>query len=66
MQASAHLVVSLTYFGVSPWSILVPDQIKMEKRAGRIIQEFKDLVFPADYVPGAKRKVIIPFLSVEQ
>ena len=29
----------------------------MERRAGRILEEFKDLVFPADYEPGAKRRV---------
>jgi hypothetical protein len=27
----------------------------MTKRAGKIIEEFKDLVFPAGYEPGKKR-----------
>ncbi|GFS25608.1 X-ray repair cross-complementing protein 5-like [Elysia marginata] len=26
------------------------------KRAGKVLDEFKDLVYPADYVPGKKRK----------
>ena len=32
----------------------------MAKRAGKALGDFKDLVFPEGYVPGAgKRKVII-------
>ncbi|XP_067655982.1 X-ray repair cross-complementing protein 6-like [Haliotis asinina] len=33
-----------------------PNDEKMRKRAGQTIEDFKDLVFPEDYVPGAKRK----------
>lgn len=34
----------------------MPNEKGMEKRAGKIIQEFKDLIFPDGYEPGAKRK----------
>ncbi|XP_050410983.1 X-ray repair cross-complementing protein 5 isoform X2 [Patella vulgata] len=34
----------------------MPYKENVQKRAGRIIDDFKDLVFPADYVPVAKRK----------
>lgn len=34
----------------------LPDEEKIQKRAGDVIEKFKDLVFPSDYVPGAKRK----------
>ncbi|XP_052799774.1 X-ray repair cross-complementing protein 5-like [Mya arenaria] len=34
----------------------LPDEDRIKKRAGSAITEFKDLVFPADYNPGAKRK----------
>ena len=37
----------------------VPDDEKMGKRAGKLLEEFKDLVFPADYTPGVKRKVVL-------
>lgn len=36
----------------------VPDEDRIDRRAGLIMQEFKDVVFSADYQPGAKRKVI--------
>ena len=29
----------------------------MDKRAGSLMEEFKDLVFPDGYVPGAKKRV---------
>jgi len=35
----------------------VPDEDRIDRRAGLIVQEFKSLVFSADYQPGAKRKV---------
>ena len=35
--------------------ISVPDDQGMTKRAGKIIEEFKDLVFPPGYEPGKKR-----------
>ena len=35
----------------------VPNEKRMYKKAGRIIEEFKDLVFPEAYVPGVKRRV---------
>lgn len=35
----------------------MPDDKRIEKRAGEAVQNFKDLVFPDDYNPGAKRKV---------
>lgn len=38
---------------------LVPDEERMKKQAGEAISNFKDLVFPADYTPGSKRKVLI-------
>jgi len=41
----------------APTDFTLPDEEKIEKRAGKISQEFKDLIFPSDYVPGAKRKV---------
>jgi len=37
--------------------IVVPDEDRIDRRAGLIVQEFKSLVFSADYQPGAKRKV---------
>ena len=36
---------------------LVPDEEKIDKRAGKLAQEFKNLVFPENYIPGSKRKV---------
>ena len=41
------------------WDVAaVPDEEKIEKRAGKISKEFSDLVFPEGYQPGAgKRKV---------
>ncbi|XP_041366817.1 X-ray repair cross-complementing protein 6-like [Gigantopelta aegis] len=36
----------------------LPNETKMAKRAGKSIDEFKDLVFPADYVPGAKKRAV--------
>ena len=39
--------------------ITVPDEDRMAKRAGKALGDFKDLVFPEGYVPGAgKRKVV--------
>ncbi|XP_064600054.1 X-ray repair cross-complementing protein 5-like [Liolophura sinensis] len=32
-----------------------PDVKRMEKRAGKVMEDFSDLVFPDGYVPGAKR-----------
>ena len=40
----------------SPFS--VPCVEDVTKRAGRVLDEFKDLVYPADYVPGQKRKQV--------
>ncbi|CAG2236472.1 G22P1 [Mytilus edulis] len=34
----------------------MPNDAGMTKRAGKLIDEFKDLVFPAGYEPGKKRK----------
>ncbi|XP_052229441.1 X-ray repair cross-complementing protein 5-like isoform X2 [Dreissena polymorpha] len=34
----------------------LPDEDKIRKRAGEAITCFRDLVFPSDYNPGAKRK----------
>lgn len=34
----------------------MPNEQGMTKRAGKIIEEFKDLVFPSGYEPGKKRK----------
>jgi len=42
----------------------VPDENRIDKRAGLIVQEFKSLMFSADYQPGAKRKVIFNCVSV--
>ena len=36
---------------------LVPDIDRIDKRAGALMQEFKDLVYPEHYVPGAKKRV---------
>jgi len=41
----------------------VPDEEKIEKRAGKIAEEFKALVFPDGYQPGSKRKVRAFFLK---
>ena len=35
----------------------MPNDEKMQKRAGKLLEEFKDLVFPEGYTPGVKRKV---------
>ena len=35
----------------------VPNEEKMTKRAGKLVDEFKELVFPVGYTPGVKRKV---------
>ena len=35
----------------------VPNEEKMTKRAGKLVEEFKELVFPVGYTPGVKRKV---------
>ena len=35
----------------------MPNDERMTKRAGKVIEEFKDLVFPAGYEPGAKKRV---------
>lgn len=34
----------------------LPDEERIKKRAGDAIEQFKDLVFPAGYAPGTKRK----------
>ncbi|KAK3104193.1 hypothetical protein FSP39_025165 [Pinctada imbricata] len=34
----------------------MPNDEKMLKRAGKVIEEFKDLVFPAGYEPGSKKR----------
>ncbi|ESO97963.1 hypothetical protein LOTGIDRAFT_182021 [Lottia gigantea] len=34
----------------------MPNEAGIQKRAGKIMDEFKDLVFPPDYEPGVKRK----------
>lgn len=36
--------------------LTTPDVERIDRRAGKLIQEFKDLVFPDGYVPGAKRR----------
>ncbi|CAH1785312.1 unnamed protein product [Owenia fusiformis] len=36
--------------------LTLPDERGITKRAGKIIEEFKELVFPEGYTPGAKRK----------
>ncbi len=38
----------------------VPNEEKMTKRAGKLVDEFKELVFPVGYTPGVKRKVGLP------
>lgn len=35
----------------------------MLKRAGEAIDNFKDMVFPSGYEPGAKKRVISEFLD---
>lgn len=44
----------------------LPDDEKMGKRAGKLLEEFKDLVFPADYTPGVKRKAETVDVDVQQ
>jgi len=41
---------------------IVPEEDRIDKRAGIIVQEFKSLMFSADYQPGSKRKVIFSFV----
>ena len=42
----------------------MPNEAGMTKRAGKLIDEFKDLVFPAGYEPGKKRVLIFLFKAV--
>lgn len=42
---------------------LVPDDERMLKRAGEAIDNFKDMVFPSGYEPGAKKRVLSEFLD---
>lgn len=35
---------------------LEPNVDAMKKRAGTALKEFNDLIFPADYVPGARKR----------
>ena len=44
-------------------ALAVPRVEDVTKRAGKVLDEFKDLVYPADYVPGQKRKVSMVELS---
>lgn len=45
-------------YGKSLLVLSVPDEEKLNKRAGKVIEDFKDIVFPEGYTPGAgKRKV---------
>lgn len=37
--------------------LTVPPTEDLIKRAGKALGEFRDLVYPSDYTPGAKRKV---------
>ena len=37
--------------------ISVPNNKMIQKKAGKLIDSFKDMVFPEGYVPGAKRRV---------
>lgn len=69
--AALFMHFSVTFFrawggGEQLWKFLfhcnadfcaVPDENRIDKRAGLIVQEFKSLAFSADYQPGAKRKV---------
>ena len=41
-------------------SFAVPADDKINRKAGVAIREFVDLVYPADYVPGQKRRVSKP------
>lgn len=36
----------------------VPANDKIQKKAGSAIKDFMELVFPADYTPGQKKKVL--------
>ena len=36
---------------------LEPNEGQIDKKAGKLISSFKDIVFPEDYVPGAKKRV---------
>ncbi|RUS91305.1 hypothetical protein EGW08_000919 [Elysia chlorotica] len=47
------LVLVYVCFFLLPIPVPPEDVIK---RAGRVLDEFRDLVYPADYVPGQKRK----------
>ncbi|KAK2178913.1 hypothetical protein NP493_525g06064 [Ridgeia piscesae] len=44
----------------------MPNDEKMQKRAGRLLEEFKDLVFPEGYTPGVKRKAETVDVDVQQ
>lgn len=41
----------------------LPDEDRMEKRAGRAVENFKDLVYPEGYVPGAGKRKAPPLDS---
>lgn len=45
---------------ISFLSFAVPADDKINKKAGGVIREFVELVYPADYVPGQKRRVSKP------
>lgn len=49
-NSSAGLIVSYE-------SVVVPNNEKMMKRAGNLIEEFKKLVFPQGYQPTANKRV---------
>ncbi len=45
------MVSELSYFNIS-----VPNEKGIKKKVGAKIEEFKSMVFPDGYVPGAKRR----------
>ena len=62
-QISHVMLTSLILFYIVIILCILSSEPNVEhitKRAGRLISEFKELVFPDGYTPGAKRKVIKP------
>ena len=47
-------------------SIVEPNERQIDKKAGRLIAEFKDQVFPDGYVPGARKRVRVEGVKVNR
>ena len=45
---------------------LEPNEGQIDKKAGKLISSFKDIVFPEDYVPGAKKRVRATWIKISR